>query len=213
MNLHDSYLKGLPFDEFIRRHGTEPQQARWRSTREMTQLTDAQKKLLGTFKREMHVLVLAGVWCGDCSSQCPIFERFAELAPVIQLRYLDRDVHADVQQELKINGGNRVPVAVFFSEDGLEVSRFGERTLAKYRQLMQEFSGEGCSTGLVKVGDPLQVQVIQEWLEQFERRSTSFGYRPGCDRSIRIDSHVEYRDFFVRRRAYPSEPARSTSQH
>ena len=87
----------------------------------MTQLTDAQKKLLGTFKREMHVLVLAGVWCGDCSSQCPIFERFAELAPVIQLRYLDRDVHADVQQELKINGGNRVPVAVFFSEDGLEV--------------------------------------------------------------------------------------------
>ena len=33
MNLHDSYLKGLPFDEFIRRHGTEPQQARWRSTR------------------------------------------------------------------------------------------------------------------------------------------------------------------------------------
>jgi thiol-disulfide isomerase/thioredoxin len=169
MNLHDSYLKGLPFEEFIRRHGTEPQQARWRGTLDMTQLTDAQKALLASFKREMHVLVLAGVWCGDCSSQCPIFERFAEAAPVIQPRYVDRDVHADVQQELKINAGNRVPVAVFFSEDGFEVSRFGERTLAKYRKMMQEFGGDGCSTGLVKIGDNLQTLVIQEWLEQFER--------------------------------------------
>ena len=169
MNLHDHYQQGLPFEDFLRRHGTEPQQARWRSTLQLTQLTDTQKKLLASFKRELHVLVLAGVWCGDCSSQCPIFERFAEVAPVIRLRYLDRDVHADVQRELQINGGNRVPVAVFFSEDGSEVARYGERTLAKYRQLMEQFAGEGCSTGLVKPGDPLQAQVVQEWLEQFER--------------------------------------------
>src|SRR6185437_13448671 len=106
-------------------------------------------QLLGQFKRQTHALVLAGAWCGDCSSQCPIFERFAEAAPVIQVRYLDRDEHADVQRELQINGGNRVPVLVFFNEDGQEVSRYGERTLSKYRHMMVQQAGDSCPTGLV----------------------------------------------------------------
>ncbi|MCP6726345.1 thioredoxin family protein, partial [Klebsiella pneumoniae] len=78
-------------------------------------------------RRQMPVLCLAGAWCGDCVNQCPIFEHFAAAAPVIQVRYLDRDAHADVQRELQINGGNRVPALVFLSEDGAEVARYGER--------------------------------------------------------------------------------------
>jgi len=115
------------------------------------------------------VLVLAGAWCGDCAGQCPIFERFAQVQPLIEARYLDRDEHAEVQELLKINGGNRVPVAVFFSEDGMEVSRYGERTLGRYRQLMREQIGEGCATGIMKANDPVQVQVVHDWLNEFER--------------------------------------------
>ena len=165
----DKFTAGLPSEEFVRRYGTEPQKARWRQTREQILLGDPQKQLLAAFKREMNVLCLAGVWCGDCSSQCPIFERFAEAAPVIQVRYLDRDEHADVQRELQINGGNRVPVLVFFSEDGQEVARYGERTLSKYRQMMQQQAGDSCPTGLVQSGDPLLAQVTQDWLNEFER--------------------------------------------
>ena len=84
-------------------------------------------------------------------------------------RYIDRDVHADVQAALKINGGNRVPVAAFFSEDGHEVARYGERTLARYRQLVSQFAGESCATGLVKADDPIQAQILQDWLNEFER--------------------------------------------
>ena len=98
----------------------------------------------------MNVLCLAGAWCGDCIQQCPIFEQFARAAPVLQVRYLDRDEHADAQQELRVNGGDRVPVVVFFSEDGFEVARYGERTLARYRQLVAQLVGESCATGLVK---------------------------------------------------------------
>src|SRR5271170_3130561 len=112
----------------------------------------------------MNVLVLAGAWCGDCSGQCPIYDRFAEVARSIDVRYIDRDEHADVQKELQINGGNRVPVLIFFSEDGLEVGRYGERTLSKYRQMMLEFAGPGCPTGLVRSSDPLLVQITQDWL-------------------------------------------------
>jgi thiol-disulfide isomerase/thioredoxin len=169
MNLYDRFHQGLPFEEFITGYGTSSQQDRWRKTREETQLIDGQKDLLKSFKREMKVMVLAGVWCGDCSSQCPIFERFAEFAPCIQVRYFDRDVHAELQKVLQINGGNRVPVVVFFSEDGYEVSRFGERTISRYRQMVRDQVGESCATGIVIGSDPLLKQVTQDWLNEFER--------------------------------------------
>jgi hypothetical protein len=169
MTLYSRFAAALPLHEFLANYGTPPQQDRWRRTLDAVVLTEAQKELLAAFKREVNVMLLAGAWCGDCSGQCPIFERFAEVAPVIKIRYLDRDDHADVQRELQINGGNRVPVVVFFSEDGIEAARYGERTLSKYRQMMSEFGGAGCSTGLVTAGDPLLAQVTQDWLNEFER--------------------------------------------
>ena len=49
---------------------------------------------------------------------------------------------------LQVCGGNRVPVLVFFSEDGFEAARCGDRTLAKYRAMMQDQAGPTCPTGL-----------------------------------------------------------------
>src|SRR6185295_745245 len=100
----------------------------------------------------------AGAWCGDCINQCPIFDHFAAATPTIQLRFLDRDVNPDIKQALQINGGDRVPVLVFFSEDGYEVARYGERTLSKYRQMMRDQAGPSCPTGIAVGNDPLIVQ-------------------------------------------------------
>ena len=169
MNLFSQFTSALPLTGFLDKYGSSTDRTRWENALAATQLSDAQKQLLAKFTRETNVLVLAGAWCGDCVSQCPIFERIAETAPVVRVRYLDRDEDADAQKELQINGGDRVPVAVFFSEDGFEVSRYGERTLAKYRSLVSQLSGEGCATGLVKGSDPLQIQVQQDWLNEFER--------------------------------------------
>lgn len=169
MNLFERFASAHVYDQFLSTHGTPPQQERWHHTRDQVKLTDEQKTLLRSFKREMPVLVLAGAWCGDCASQCPIFESFAEIAPVLKVRYLDRDEHADVQKILQVNGGNRVPVAVFFSEDGHEVARFGDRTLSKYRQLVKDQTGESCATGITIAGDPLFDRTVQDWLDQFER--------------------------------------------
>lgn len=163
----DFYNAALPYDEFFTTFGKPTDKPRWDATRAKVALTAEQQKLLGQFKRRMNVLVLAGAWCGDCAGQCPIFERFAELAPSIQVRYLDRDAHPAAQEELKINGGNRVPVVVFFSEDGQEVSRYGERTLTTYRKLAAQLGGETCGSGLA-TGDTLP-GVVQNWLDEFER--------------------------------------------
>jgi len=169
MNLYEKYQLGLPYQDFLQRYGTDAHRDRWKQLHAQIALTDAQKTLLKSFKRTMPVLCLAGAWCGDCINQCPIFEHFAALAPMIQVRYLDRDEHADVQQALQICGGNRVPVVVFFTEDGLEVARYGERTLSKYRVLMQDMAGAGCATGITIGKDPLLPMVTQDWLNEFER--------------------------------------------
>jgi thiol-disulfide isomerase/thioredoxin len=169
MSVYDKWSVAFPYREFLSKYGTPSQQARWQQTLEAVSLKPAQRELLTAFRREMKVVCLAGAWCGDCSGQCPIFERFAEAAPLIQVRYLDRDEHSDVQRDLQINGGNRVPMLVFFSEDGFEVARFGERTLSKYRAMMQAMDGANCPTGILAKGDPLLDQVAQDWLNEFER--------------------------------------------
>ena len=167
MNLFDRFSTALPMDHFLSKYGTAAHRGRWKETFDAVRLTDDQKKLLGAFRREMNVMVLAGAWCGDCSGQCPIFDRFAEATPVIKVRYLDNADHADVQKELSINGGKRIPVAVFFSEDGYEVARYGERTISKYRQMIRDLGGDSCPTGIGV--DPLLAQVTQDWLDEFER--------------------------------------------
>jgi thiol-disulfide isomerase/thioredoxin len=169
MNLYAKFAEALPLADFLARHGTIGDRPRWQAVAEAVSLTDAQTRLLQKFRRETHVLVLAGAWCGDCISQCPIFERFARAAPVIQVRYIDRDVHADAQEELLVNGGRRVPVVVFFSEDGHEVARYGDRTLAKYRTLVEQQTGETCSSGVVGADDPGFAGVVRDWLNEFER--------------------------------------------
>lgn len=169
MNLFSKFAQGLPYAEFLARHANPAQKERWRQVHEQVKLTDEQRQLLTTFRRQMKVMCLAGAWCGDCIGQCPIYEHFAAAAPVIQVRYFDRDEHADLQKELQINGGNRVPVLVFFSEDGFETARHGERTLSKYRQLVGQLGGAGCPTGIIPAGDTGLAQVTQDWLNEFER--------------------------------------------
>jgi hypothetical protein len=169
LKLFDKFGQGLLYADFIGKYANEGQKQRWRQVHEQVKLTPAQTELLASFRRTMNALCLAGAWCGDCINQCPIFEHFVAAAPVIKVRYLDRDEHADVQRELQINGGDRVPVVVFFSEDGFEVARYGERTLSKYRQMMREQAGASCPTGIVSGADPLLAQVTQDWLNEFER--------------------------------------------
>jgi hypothetical protein len=117
----------------------------------------------------MKVACLTGAWCGDCVNQCPIFDHFARVNPLVMMRYFDRDTHADLSAELKICGGARVPVVVFLSEDGFEVSRYGDRTLSKYRKLAADQFGASCSTGVVPPEAQLLDSVTQDWLDVFER--------------------------------------------
>jgi hypothetical protein len=159
----------LPYRAFLDACATPAQRERWDAMHARFALTAAQANLLGSFSRAMPVLCMAGAWCGDCINQCPVFDLFARASSMINLRFLDRDALADVRESLMINGGQRVPVVVFLSEDGHEVSRYGERTLSIYRKMAADQLGPACPTGLVPPPDEAFQTITAEWLAEFER--------------------------------------------
>jgi thiol-disulfide isomerase/thioredoxin len=164
----EEFHKGLFYEDFLDRYATPEQRTRWEAVFNRIVLTDAQKTLLGSFKREMKVLVLAGTWCGDCVEQCPIFAHFAEATDRIGLRFFDRDDQPVMAKALQICGAARVPAVMFLSEDDFPCGRSGDRTLSKYRRMAADLTGAACPTGLGR-DDQLTAAVLQEWLDEFER--------------------------------------------
>lgn len=150
--------------------GRPDQQAAWRRILDSVELTERQRALLGDFRREMHVLVCSGIWCGDCVRQCPLLARIAQAAPErIHLRFFDRDQHADFSKNLRICGGARVPVAIFAAEDFEFVSLMGDRTLARYRTMAAQQLGAACPVPGADVPDEETAAVLEDWLNEFER--------------------------------------------
>jgi hypothetical protein len=164
-----AFAAALPYESFLDRHATPDQRERWQAFHGRVALTAAQRALLGGFVRRMPVLVLAGAWCGDCVNQCPIFAHFAAAAPSIDLRLLDRDALPSIAAHLKVCGGQRVPVAAFFSEDFTPILFYGDRTLSAYRAAVATQLGESCASGAAPPPADAIAAVVADWLDQFER--------------------------------------------
>jgi hypothetical protein len=156
------FAEALPYPAFLDKYAKPAQRPRWDAMHGRVSLRDDEIALLRGF-------VLNGAWCGDCINQVPIFDHFARACPAIELRLLDRDARDDVRSALAINGGHRVPVVVFLSEDFQEVARYGERTLSRYRALAIQQLGPACPTGLVAPDADETRAVTREWLGEFER--------------------------------------------
>src|SRR3984957_19161945 len=98
--LKESFTAGEGYGGYVC-SGTEEEQRRGRQVYESAHLSDAQTHLVGGFVRKMHVLVVSGIWCGDCVQQCPLLEKIAMAKPdKITLRFVDRDQHKELSSKL-----------------------------------------------------------------------------------------------------------------
>ena len=165
---HSKWAAAQDWDTYLAA-SDERHRDRWLAALERTQLTAEQTALLGSFTRRIHLLVLSGVWCGDCVRQGPIFHRLAQAAPSVELRLIDRDEHADLADVLRLNGAKKVPVALFLSEDFYEVGRFGDRPLSVYRAKAQRELGASCEPGIVPPEPEALAVEVQEWVDITER--------------------------------------------
>jgi thiol-disulfide isomerase/thioredoxin len=167
--LSAKFNQAQPYEKYVAT-GTAEQQRRWKEVYDRAAILPPQRELLGGMVRQMNVLVVSGIWCGDCVQQCPLIERIAEgNRGKIDLRFVDRDQHRDLAETIRINAGDRVPVALFLSEDFHLCSTFGDRTLHRYRTLARKQLGASCPTGIGGPDVEELAGTLADWLNEFER--------------------------------------------
>jgi len=162
------FEEGQDFDSYIT-SGTPEQKSKWEQMATNISLSDDQKKIVSSFKRKMNVVVMSGIWCGDCSRQCPMLRAIELANENLTFRYLDNKANPELLEELKINGAQKVPVIVVLTEDFYELQRFGDKHLSVYRQKAEMEFGPACDAGILPPsGDELTTEV-GEWVDFFER--------------------------------------------
>jgi hypothetical protein len=167
--LAEKFAAALPYDRYVET-GTEDQRRRWRQVYDAAHVTADQMRFLAGFVRDMKVLIVSGVWCGDCIQQCPLLQRCVEVNPArIDLRLLDRDLHRDLSEQVRLNAGDRVPVVLFLSEDHEFCGLAGDRTLNRYRALAASQLGPACPTGVYPSPPDELAATLQDWVNELER--------------------------------------------
>ncbi len=167
--LQSKHDAGLTYDDYIST-GTPDQKANWLQLGEQASLTDTQRKLVGSFVRRINVIALMGIWCGDCSQQGPLIQRVAEANPEsVNVRWLDRDEHADLASHVRINAGARVPVLIFCAEDFELVGWYGDKTLSRYRRVARQQLGDSCPLPGAPVPYEELNAALTDWLNEIER--------------------------------------------
>lgn len=167
--LQAQFKQALDYEKYLAT-GTDEQRRRWTQVYDAAALNDSQRYLLKGFARSMKVLIVSGIWCGDCVQQCPLIQKIAEGNPSrIDLKIVDRDQHKELSDQLRINAGHRVPVALFMAEDFELCSIFGERTINRYRAIAQRQLGPACPTGIVGPDKDELNATLADWLIEFER--------------------------------------------
>ena len=167
--LAEKFAAALPYDRYVQ-SGTDEQRRRWQQLYDSARLSDEQSRLVAGFVRDMKVLIVSGIWCGDCVQQCPLLQRCAEANPRrIDLRLLDRDQHRDLADKVRMNAGDRVPVALFLAEDHELCAVHGDRTLSRYRALAVKQLGPSCPTGITPPEQGELAATLQDWLNELER--------------------------------------------
>lgn len=161
-------MAGLDYDSYL---ATDPAKAEnWRKLEAQIHLTDAQQNLIRSFTRQIKVLAISGIWCGDCVAQCPMLMKIAQANPrCIDLKFVDRDVHIDLSQRVMINAGLRVPTVIFMAEDFEPVSILGDRTLMRYRSVAAKQLGPSCPLPGAAIAQDELNATLQEWLNEIER--------------------------------------------
>lgn len=162
------FEKASQYDDYLAQSPVHA--ARWHdSAAKVPSLTADQLQRLSGHHRSLRVLLLSGIWCGDCVRQGPMIRQIVDACDDdVRLRVIDREEDTKLRDEIRIIGAARVPVAVFLTEDFFEVGRFGDRMLAAYRKMAQS---EYADLRYVSGRSPQDfiASELAEWVDIFER--------------------------------------------
>ena len=85
------------------------------------------RRALGAIAGGQLWMVLTELWCGDSAQCIPHIIRFAACTPHVTLRFLLRDANQDIMDVYLTDGTRGIPKLVAFTEEGVELWRWGPR--------------------------------------------------------------------------------------
>jgi thiol-disulfide isomerase/thioredoxin len=167
--LAEEFADALAYDAYLE-SGSPSETEAFDRVFEQAALTPEHRDLIASFTRETRVIVLSGMWCGDCVAQCPLIARIAEANPAkVLVRFADRDEHDELSTRAMINQGRRVPAAIFMAEDHEFVHLLGDRTLSRYRAVAGRQLGAACELPGASVSGDETAACLDDWVREFER--------------------------------------------
>lgn len=69
----------------------------------------------------MKVLRFGAIWCVECLTMRPIWQKIEEEMPELETEYYDADESPDILKKYKADD---IPVFVFLDKEGNEITRF-----------------------------------------------------------------------------------------
>ncbi len=149
--------------------GSPHHRAGWDRLHAQIELTPGERGLLGSFVRELNVVVSSGIWCGDCAQQMPVLDHIQSAANgKVTCRFLDRDEHADLAERIMLCGGLRVPIVLILNEDFDLLVLAGDRSLSRYRAMAAKLLGPSCPVpGAELPADEVRAMTA-DWVASFE---------------------------------------------
>ena len=161
------YEMALTYEEYLKEYHEKAE--RWTEFEpRIPNLTKEQIKRVQGYNREINILTMVGIWCGDCVRQLPMIKKIVMSAgEKVNLRLIERETSPDLMEELRIIGAGRVPIVVFLTEDFWEISRIGDRLLSVYRAKAAREIGLDYDAGIM-TSNALTTE-LDGWVNEFER--------------------------------------------
>lgn len=167
--LRTVFQQGLTYAQYVAT-GTPEQQVAWTTFHGKVKLTESQHQTLGSFSRQIRMLVLSGTWCGDCVHQVPMLDHLQRANPKwIELRLVDRDQQQELSEAVRICGGRRVPTVLFLNEDFEFVGLYGDQVLARFRAKAAKSLGASCPLPGADVPADEIAATLEDWARELER--------------------------------------------
>lgn len=167
------WSEGTPFETWLEEE-VEEHRDLWTGVYRRHETPDRAVDRAARLEGDWRLLVLAEDWCGDASNTVPVLARFAEAAPNVEMRVLERDENLDLMDRHLTDGGRAIPIAVVLDEDlrpqgswgprPAELQEFvisekekGERPTSEiYRDARRWYASDGGATTLEELLDVLE---------------------------------------------------------
>ena len=166
---------GLTFDTWLAKiEKSENREKLQNHSGESQFLRDELKNQLKNLKYKTYIMAIVADWCGDCQTYSPVLAHVAQSSPQIEMTFFIKEQNMELLK--KINGGEKIPYTLFYSQDGYHIETWVERPTSTYQLMSQCRESFGFS-------DDIAPKFYEEYRTKFSENKKKY-YNDAADEIV-----------------------------